>query len=134
MRPFTIGWVARAAGVNVETVRYYERRGLIARPSARDGAYRAYPPEAVNRIRGIKRVQKLGFSLDEIKELMTMRANAEAKCGDAGAQAERKMAEIEEKIRTLQAMKRSLRQLADACRMEAPIAECPILRGLGETR
>jgi MerR family mercuric resistance operon transcriptional regulator len=127
MDSLTIGKVAREAGVNVETVRYYERRGLVERPSSRQGAYRVYPPETVGRIRSIKRAQRLGFSLDEIKELLAMRVNAEARCGDVLAQAERKMVEIDEKIESLQAVKLSLGRLTEACRMERPVTECPIL-------
>ncbi len=133
MDSLTIGKVAREAGVNVETVRYYERRGLIERPSTLRGAYRAYPPETVARIRSVKRAQKLGFSLEEIAELLAMSADAEARCGDVLAQAERKMAEIDEKVKTLRAVRRSLGKLADACRMEMPVTECPILKSLSET-
>ncbi|MFQ5914797.1 MAG: MerR family transcriptional regulator, partial [Nitrospinota bacterium] len=130
MDSLTIGNVAREAGVNVETVRYYERRGLIERPSTLKGAFRVYPSETISRILSIKRAQKLGFSLEEIKELLALRANAAAMCGDVQEQAERKMSEIDEKIKTLQAVNQSLRQLAEACRTDAPITECPILKSL----
>jgi MerR family mercuric resistance operon transcriptional regulator len=133
MDSLTIGKVARGAGVNVETVRYYERRGLIDRPSERRGAYRVYPPETVHRIRSIKRAQGLGFSLEEIKDLLAMSANANARCGDVRSQAERKVDEIEEKIRSLRAVRRSLSQLAEACQANKPITECPILKSLNET-
>ena len=133
MESLTIGKVARGAGVNVETVRYYERRGLIERPSTRRGAYRVYPSETVGRIRSIKRAQRLGFSLDEIKELLVMRSDARARCGDVRLQAERKMAEIEEKIKALRAVRKSLGRLADACRRELPVTECPILKNLSES-
>lgn len=134
MNFLTIGKVAREAGVNVETVRYYERRGLIERPASRQGAYRVYPAETAARIRSIKCAQKLGFSLDEIKELLALRVDAEARCGDVWEQTEQKIKEIDEKINSFQAVKRSLRRLAEACRMELPVTECPILKSLGEPR
>ena len=127
MDSLTIGKVAREAGVNVETVRYYERRGLVERPARRRGAYRVYPPETVGRIRSIKRAQQLGFSLEEIRELLAMRVNAKARCGDVLAQAERKIEEIDAKIESLRAVRQSLGRLTEACRMEQPVTECPIL-------
>ena len=130
MESLTIGKVAGGAGVNVETVRYYERRRLIEQPTSRRGAYRVYPSETVGRILSIKRAQRLGFSLDEIKELLAMRSDARARCGNARVQAERKMTEIEEKIKALRAVKKSLGKLADACRRELPVTECPILKNL----
>ncbi len=133
MESLTIGKVAREAGVNVETVRYYERRRLIERPSTRRGAYRVYPSETVGRIRSIKRAQRLGFSLDEIKELLAMRSDARARCADVRVQAERKMAEIDEKVKALRAVRKSLAKLSDACRRELPVTECPILKNLSES-
>ena len=122
--------VARQAGVNVETVRYYERRGLIERPAARRGAFRVYPAGVARRIRTIKRAQRLGFSLEEIRELLELRLEDGARCRDVQLQAEHKVAEIEEKIRSLRTVKRELEALASACRGEAPLAECPILEAL----
>ncbi len=123
----TIGKLAKEAGVNVETIRYYERRGLIEPPAERRGAYRVYPPEMAARVRSIKRAQSLGFSLKEIKELMTLRLDERAMCGDVLAQTEKKITEIDEKLRSLRAVKRQLTRLASACREEAPVSECPIL-------
>ncbi len=123
----TIGKLAKEAGVNVETIRYYERRGLIKQPAERRGAYRVYPPATAARVRSIKRAQSLGFSLKEIKELMTLRLDERAMCGDVLVQTEKKIAEIDEKLRSLRAVKRQLTRLASACREEAPVSECPIL-------
>ncbi|MDP7385285.1 MAG: MerR family transcriptional regulator [Nitrospinota bacterium] len=125
MPPLTIGKLAAAAGVHVETVRYYERRGLIERPRARRGAVRVYPEEAVRRIRSIKRAQSLGFSLKEIKELLVLRLNDRARCGDVLVQAERKLGEVEEKLRALRAVKAQLRKLSSACRAERPPRSVP---------
>ncbi|MBI3127680.1 MAG: heavy metal-responsive transcriptional regulator [Candidatus Tectomicrobia bacterium] len=126
-RPLTIGALARCAGVHVETVRYYERRGLIERPGERRGAFRVYPPEAVGRLSAIKRAQALGFSLEEIRGLLELRLRDRARCGDVLGRAERKVAEIDEKIRALQRVRRELRALADACRKDAPASLCPVL-------
>lgn len=125
--PLTIGRLARLAGVGVETVRYYERRGLIERPRERRGAFRVYPPGAVGRLRAVKRAQGLGFSLEEIHSLLELRLEDRARCGDVLRRAERKVAEIEGKIRGLQRVRRELRALAAACRGDAPASACPIL-------
>lgn len=132
MPELTIGRLAKEAGVNVETVRYYERRGLIERPTERRGAYRVYSAEAAARIRSIKRAQSLGFSLKEIKELLGLRLDEGARCGDVLVQAERKLSEIDERLQTLRAVRRELRKLTSACRDEAPLYECPILEALEE--
>lgn len=131
-RPLTIGELARRAGVHVETVRYYERRGLIERPAAREGAFRVYPAGTVGRLRAIKRAQALGFSLEEIRGLLELRLEDRARCGDVRRQAERKVAEIEEKIRDLQRVRGELRALADACLADAPASCCPILAAFDE--
>lgn len=128
--PLTIGRLARLAGVGVETVRYYERRGLIERPRERRGAFRVYPPDAVGRLRAVKRAQGLGFSLEEIRGLLELRLEDRARCGDVLRRAERKVAEIEGKIRGLQRVRRELRALAAACRGDAPASLCPILAAL----
>ncbi len=130
MNAMTIGKLAKASEVNVETIRYYERRGLIERPREHRGAFRVYPPEAVYRVRSIKRAQSLGFSLKEIMELMALRLGGRARCGDVLSQAEKKIAEIDEKLRSLRAVRRQLGKLASACREAAPMSECPILEAL----
>ena len=96
MKQFTIGKLAVAAGVGVETVRFYERKGLIKRPSVKEG-FRKYSEEDAKRIRFIKRSQDLGFTLKEIKGLFELNSNPRAVCSDVRLQAEAKMAEIEKK-------------------------------------
>lgn len=123
----TIGQVARRAGVHVETIRYYERRRLLAEPPRRRSGYRAYPVEAVRRIRFIKGAQDLGFSLDEIAELLEMRVTANTTCGDVRRLAETRLEIVEERIRMAQAMRRTLRKLIANCRAEKPLSACPIL-------
>jgi MerR family mercuric resistance operon transcriptional regulator len=110
----TIGKVADKARVNIDTVRYYERKNLIVRPAKRDGGFRFYPESTVQRIRFIKRAQCLGFSLREIKGLLKLRVTPGAKCADIRDKAEMKIVEITDKINALKAMKKTLVKLTAA--------------------
>lgn len=130
MEPLTIGQLARKAQVHVETVRYYERRGLLPKPPRRRSGYRQYSPEEAARIQFIKRAQELGFTLNEVAELLALRVNPDSTCADVKAQAEAKMVDISAKIHTLQRMKRVLAKLTAACDGGAPTGECPILEAL----
>lgn len=126
----TIGQVAREAGVGVETIRFYERVGLLEEPPRRQSGYRQYSPDAVKRIRFIKRAKELGFSLKEIKELLYLRVDTSTSCGAVKRRAEAKISDIERKVQDLQRMKRALVKLAAACSGRGPISECPILDAL----
>lgn len=130
MKSLTIGRLAREAGVNLETVRYYERRGLLSKPPRSASGYRLFPAEAARRLRFIQRAQELGFSLGEIRELLSLRMSASARSRDVRKRAEAKIADIEAKIRSLDSMKRTLRKLTNSCEGCGPIAECPILESL----
>jgi MerR family mercuric resistance operon transcriptional regulator len=132
MESLTIGQVARAAGVGVETVRFYEREGLIAEPPRRASGYRQYPPEAVRRIRFIKRAKELGFTLKEVRELLSLRVDPDTTCGDVRARAEAKTDAIGQKIHALQRMKDALVRLTEACVGSGPTGECPILEALDQ--
>lgn len=127
---FTIGQLAKKAQVKVETVRYYERRGLIPEPPRRESGYRQYSQDTVARIHFIKRAKELGFSLKEIKELLSLRVDPNTTCGNVKKRTEIKISEIEEKIRTLKKMKKALTKLAASCRGRGPTSECPILEAL----
>src|SRR5262249_51950104 len=111
MKPLSIGQVARQAGVGVETVRFYERQGLLQEPARKDSGYRQYPEDAVARLRFIRRAKELGFSLKEIKELLALRVDPSTTCAEVKKQAEAKIGDIEEKLRTLQRMKKALVKL-----------------------
>ena len=126
----TIGELADKAAVNIETVRYYERRGLLPEPSRSSSGYRRYEPEVVARIQFIKRAKLLGFSLNEITELLSLRVNSPANCEDVLRKAKDKCGEIDAKISALSAMKRSLDQLITACEGRELTGECPILERL----
>jgi len=128
--PLTIGQVARRAGVGVETVRFYEREGLVAPAGRRRTGYRQYRPDAIQRIRFIREAKEVGFSLKEIAALLALRVNRRSTCADARARAEAKLVDIEEKIRMLERMRATLRDLAEACVGQGPTSECPILEAL----
>jgi Hg(II)-responsive transcriptional regulator len=122
------GELAQRAGVHVETLRFYERKGLLPEPPRRASGYREYPPDTVDRVRFIKRAQELGFSLREVKELLSMRQVPRAKA-DVRRLAQARLAEIEHKIRDLEAMRKTLNELLCACDSRN-IASCPIIESL----
>jgi len=130
MDRLTIGKVAKQANVCVETLRYYERRGLVTLPPRNDSNYRLYPQETVRRVQFIKRAQQLGFSLKEIAEILELRATPQTLCADIRTRAVAKIDTMEEKIRALQVMKRALRQLVAECPGQGETTACPILASL----
>ncbi|MGH9351285.1 MAG: MerR family transcriptional regulator [Terriglobia bacterium] len=134
MDSLTIGKVAARAGVGVETLRFYEREGLIDEPPRRDSGYREYPADAVDRVRFIKRAKELGFSLKEIRELMALRIAPGATCSQVKKRAKVKVEDIEEKIRSLQRMRQALQKLMAACGNKGRMSECPILDALEDGR
>ena len=127
---FTIGEVAKRSGIGIETVRFYERKGLIAEPPRTDSGYRQYPKEVVGRIQFIKRAKELGFALKEISGLLSLRVDPNTTCADVRKQTECKIADVEEKIRVLQTIKTALDKLAASCSGRGPTSECPILEAL----
>lgn len=130
----TIGQLAEAAGlgVGVETIRFYERQGLLAEPPRSASGYRQYSPTTVDRLRFIRRAQRLGFTLDEISELLDLRVEEEAACDSVERRARAKMEQVEAKIAELRRMRGALARLVEACRSREPTSECPILEELGE--
>jgi len=134
MTYLTIGKVARLAEVGVETIRFYERQGLLDKPPRSAAGYRQYSEETVARLRFIKRAKSLGFSLREIRELLALRIDPQSTCDDVRRAAEAKIRDIEEKIRALRRMKEVLTKLAAECPGQAPVSQCPILDALEEKR
>ena len=122
-----IGQVAKRAEVGIETIRFYERKGLIAQPPRNNGGYRQYPKEAVARIRFIKRAKELGFSLAEIAELLSLQTNPKATCADVKQRAEAKILAIQDRVKGLQTMKRALGKLVESCSGSGPLHDCPII-------
>lgn len=129
-----IGDVAAKAGVNVQTLRYYEKRGILGRPQRTRSGYRTYPPETVRIIRFIKRAQELGFTLEEIEGLLRLRTMKGVDKRNVRDLAASKVREIQTKIRQLDAMAAALGQLVNTCTCELGVVPCPILEALEDPR
>jgi len=126
-KKLTIGKLAKASGVGVETVRFYERKELIKQPR-KQGSFRYYSPELVTRITFIKRSQELGFTLRETKELLDLKIRNQSTCSDILEKTEKKILEINKKLKDLRKMKKSLNRLAMCCASDdMPLSDCPIL-------
>ncbi len=126
-KTLTIGHLARAAGVNIETVRYYQRVALIQEPPKPLEGYRHYPADTVDRIKFIKRAQQLGFSLKEIAELLEL---GNKRCMDVRTRAEEKRAHIDQQINDLKKLRKTLDDLIKACQTDNDTAHCPIVETL----
>jgi MerR family mercuric resistance operon transcriptional regulator len=133
MDEMTRGEVAEKAGVNPETLRYYERKELIPTPRRSDEGFRLHDDSYVDRLRFIRRAKDLGFTLAEIKGLLDLRVDDEATCRDVQAQAEEKLDDVKEKIHDLQRIRDALTQLAAACEGGGgPTSDCPILEAMAD--
>lgn len=125
--------VAEKAGVNPETLRYYERKELIPKPPRSNGGFRLSDDSYVTRLRFIRRAKDLGFTLAEIKGLLDLSVDEEATCRDVKAQAEEKLDEVEAKIQDLNRIREALSTLSDACEGGGgSTSECPILDAMEE--
>lgn len=130
MNGLTIGKVAHSAGIGIETIRFYEKEGLIEPPARTESNYRIYPQRDIVRLRFIKRAKALGFTLKEIKELLSLRHDPAASKEDVKRQTEGKIEDIAHKIRDLTRIKETLEMLDQSCDGHGPISECPILDAL----
>lgn len=126
----TIGELARRAGVNVETIRYYERRGLLPPPERAKSGYRLYRPDAIARVGFIKRGQGLGFTLHEIADLLALRTRPDASCNVVDRKAREKIATIRRRMQDLRVIEQRLARVASECDATGPVARCPILHHL----
>jgi Hg(II)-responsive transcriptional regulator len=127
-----IGELAERAGVNVQTVRYYERRGLLPEPCRTSSGYRSYTDRTLDRLRFIRRAQELGFTLSEIEELLVLRLDPHTTAAAVKARAESKIADVDRRIHDLQRIKHALTHLAGRCRGgRGPAGDCPLLEALG---
>jgi MerR family copper efflux transcriptional regulator len=126
----TRGQLAVESGVNLETIRYYETHGVLPKPPRSASGYRVFSHDAVTRLRFVKRAQDLGFSLKEIKELLSLRVKPGVTCNDVRRKAQAKIADVEEKIRHLEQIRSALAQLLSNCSGSGPINACTILQGL----
>lgn len=129
----TIGALARAAGVGIETIRFYERKDLLPEPPRTEAGYRQYPPDTVHRLRFIRRAQGLGFSLGEISELLDLRIDERSACGTVEGRARDKLEQIAEKISELKRIEAALKRLVANCEAGEPTSECPILEELAKS-
>ena len=130
-----IGDLAHTVGVNIQTLRYYERLNLLQPSLRKPSGYRLYDAEALQRLRFIKNAQALGFTLHEVVELLNLRVSSIARCGDVQRKAQTKLQQVEDKIRALRALARPLRTLIQHCRAGQPTEKCPILKSIeGERR
>ena len=128
MKTFTVGQLAKKTDINIETVRYYERRGLLPKPMRSESSYRQYTENDVARIMFIKRSKELGFTLKEISELLSLKIDAETTCRDVREFSSKKIVDVEEKIRDLKRIKKKLEELLIKCKREdTSKSECPIL-------
>lgn len=133
MDRMTIGKVAAKAGVGIQTVRFYERKGLIERPAQAGGSgFRVYPITAVKRIKFVRQAQELGFSLGEVRELLDLRADPSADARQIYACTEAKLSAVKDKIRKLHQVRRALQTMIAACPRKGPLQRCSILDALDE--
>lgn len=123
----TIGRIAKLAEVNIETIRYYERRGLLPVPPRTESGYRLYDMASVARLRFVREAQNLGFPLKEIAELLTLRADTNTSCDAVRHQAERKLADVVAKIGFMQSIQATLETMIAACQRNDLTGDCPFL-------
>ncbi|HJO92674.1 MAG TPA: heavy metal-responsive transcriptional regulator [Victivallales bacterium] len=128
MKTFRIGKLAKETGLGIETIRFYERKKLIKDPPRRESGYRDYPEETIEQLKFIKNAKDLGFTLSEIKELLDLSSKAWTTAGDIKKQAEKKVDQIEYKIKMLKGMRDNLKDLIEKCSGKGPKIKCPILK------
>lgn len=129
-RSLKIGEVSKLSGVSIDTIRFYEKERLITPPGRRESGYREFGADTVERLRFICRAKELGFSLQEISDLLGMKERSSNQCKDVRRHADRKVAEIDQKIKDLQKMKRAIRKIAEHCGDGVSITACPIVQSL----
>ena len=132
MQAMKIGEVAKRSGVGIETVRYYERERLLKQPARRPSGYRQYDESTLKRLEFICRSKELGFTLAEIRELLELSFAPNSGCDHVRQRAEAKITDIENKIRSLQKMRRSLRNIVRQCKTKNSFEECPLVHGTAD--
>jgi MerR family copper efflux transcriptional regulator len=129
----SIGRIAQSAGVAIDTIRFYEREGLLPEPRRRPSGYREYDQSAVSRLRFIRRAKDLGFTLEEIRELLALSADRHVGVEGVRERAAARLRAIDDRIAELQRVRAGLAELVDACPGHGAPEDCPILKALGET-
>lgn len=130
MDEYSIGQLAKAVGVNIETLRYYERQKLIPIPPRNQSGHRVYPKKILKRLNFIKQAQRLGFTLKEIHELLTLRVEPGTTCKDVRTRVEAKIEDVDHRMAELVRMKDALTRLSSRCTGQGPVDDCPILEAL----
>ena len=130
MTLLSIGKIAKQAGISVETIRFYERKGLLQEPQRKESGYRQYQEEDIRKLVFIQHAKNLGFSLNEIRDLLSLQSDSRSSSREVKNMAQHKLQDIEEKIKMLQRMRRTLKHLVDKCPGKGPTSECPILDAL----
>jgi len=125
---FTIGVLARRAGVNVQTIHYYERKRLLSPAGRTESGYRLYNEESLKRLRFIRRAKEIGFTLREIKGLLDLSLSSASACRRVKESTGRKLRDVEEKIKSLIEVREVLKELLVACERRRPTEKCPILK------
>src|SRR5258708_7470341 len=126
----TIGKLAKLVGVNIQAIRYYERRGLLTPGARRESGYRLFGPESVQRIRFIKHAQALGFTLQEIGALLELEVTHQSHCKDVEVKTRAKLKDVRKKIAALQSLDKTLTRLVRACQKNRMTDRCPVLQSL----
>ncbi|GJM25619.1 MAG: heavy metal-dependent transcription regulator 2 [Phycisphaerae bacterium] len=129
-----IGELSKQSGAGIETIRFYERKGLLADPVRSPTGYRQYEASVVARLQFIRRAKELGFTLAEIKEILALWFDANTRCEHVRQRAEQKIADIEEKVQSLHKMKRSLKKVISECESQDSVDDCPLMKGVGNAR
>lgn len=127
---FRIGELARATDTKVVTIRYYEKIGLLPEPPRGDGNYRSYDGDSLNRLRFIRRCRQLGFSLDQVRELMELQAESSRSCAGVDEITAAHLGEIQRKIADLKSLETELRRIAQSCGGGGTIADCRIIEAI----
>ena len=130
METYTIGQLAKETNVNLETIRYYEQRGLIPEPPRNPSGHRQYPEAAVIRTKFIRRTQAFGCTLNEISDILALRMEPGTTCRDIKSRVEAKIGAVEQKIADLEHIRDALLQMVSKCTGKGPVGECPILEAL----
>lgn len=131
MAEYLVGQLAKEAGFNIETIRYYEKLKLLPKPKRRESRYRIYNDTDLKRLLFIKRAKELGFTLKEIKELLELKIDSRAKCGDVKHLTEHKLKDIDNRISDLKKIRNVLVKLVEQCiNEEVSSDECPILESI----
>jgi len=127
---YSIGQIAKKSGISVDTIRYYEKEGLLEKPQRKDSGYRQYNDDVIERLSFIRQAKSLGFTLTQINELLSLEVKKGTTSKDIKNIAQSKLKDIEEKIKMLKKMQKILKELVTQCSGKGPVEQCPILNAI----